>query len=360
MKPVVITGGAGFIGTNLAHRLLSNGQPVVVYDNLSREGVEANLRWLTATHGSQIQMQIEDVRDLAALGRVLPKASAVFHFAAQTAVTTSVTDPERDFDVNARGTLNVLEILRACRTPPALVFTSTNKVYGDLADLELREDGRRYLPVDRSARREGISEMRALDFHTPYGCSKGTADQYVLEYARSYRLPATVFRMSCIYGPHQMGTEDQGWVAHFVRRTLESLPICLYGDGKQVRDLLYVEDLVDAFLLAHDNIRRLAGHAFNIGGGAAFSASLLDVLDEIRRVHGTCDVRFDEWRPSDQRYYVSNTRKFREATGWAPQVGIAHGIQSLYAWAEEQRKVPRRPHSRLSTPSHDTDSKQAL
>jgi CDP-paratose 2-epimerase len=348
MKPVVITGGAGFIGTNLAHRLLSEGQRVILYDNLSRAGVDANLRWLTSVHGSKVQVEIADVRDLATLGRVLPHAQAVFHLAAQTAVTTSMEDPERDFDVNARGTLNVLEVLRACAKPPVLVYTSTNKVYGDLADVELRETDIRYQPADLAIQRDGISEERSLGFHTPYGCSKGTADQYVLEYARNYQLPAAVFRMSCIYGPHQMGTEDQGWVAHFVRSALEGQPICVYGDGKQVRDLLFVDDLVDAFLLARDHITRVQGQAFNIGGGATHAASLLEVIDQIREVHGSCDVHFDAWRPSDQRYYVSNTRKFRAATDWIPQTDIAHGIEQLYLWAARHRSTTRRSAPRLT------------
>ncbi len=342
MKPVLITGGAGFIGTNLAHRLLSDGQPVIVFDDLSRPGVDMNLQWLTATHGTKVQAEIADVRDAEALVRVVPKAAAVFHFAGQTAVTTSVTDPGRDFEVNALGTLQLLEVLRALRTPPPLLFTSTNKVYGDLADVELRDTGLRYEPVDLALQRDGISEARSLDFHTPYGCSKGTADQYVLEYARSYGVPATVFRMSCIYGPHQFGTEDQGWVAHFVRRALEGAPVRLYGDGKQVRDILYVDDLVEAFLLAHRHIAALSGHAFNIGGGTRHSASLLEVLSQIRRVHGACEVELDAWRPSDQRYYVSNTQKFEAATGWTPRVGIEEGIKALHAWALGERRTKRR------------------
>ncbi|HKU38038.1 MAG TPA: NAD-dependent epimerase/dehydratase family protein [Polyangiales bacterium] len=350
MKPIVITGGAGFIGTNLAHRLLSHGQPVVVYDNLSRPGVERNLRWLTATHGSQVRVEIADVRDGAALGRVLTRASAVFHLAAQTAVTTSLTDPDRDFDVNARGTLNLLEVLRTCPKPPMLLYTSTNKVYGDLNDVGLQVVGSQYTPVDAALLRDGISEARPLDFHTPYGCSKGTADQYVLEYARSYGLPACVFRMSCIYGPHQLGTEDQGWVAHFVRSALESRAIRIYGDGMQVRDLLFVEDLVDAMLLAREHIERCAGQAFNIGGGTARAASLLDVLEQLRRVHGNCDVHFDAWRPSDQRYYVSNTQKYQLATGWAPRVSVERGIAQLYAWAAEDRTRARRASARSAAP----------
>lgn len=354
MKPVVITGGAGFIGTNLAHRLLSQGERVIVFDNLSRGGVENNLRWLTATHRGKLQVEIADVRDLAAVGRVLSGASAVFHLAAQTAVTTSMTDPEQDFDVNARGTLNVLEVLRTSPNPPPLVFTSTNKVYGDLADVTLRETDVRYEPEDLATQRDGISERRSISFHTPYGCSKGTADQYVLEYARNYQLPATVFRMSCIYGPHQMGTEDQGWVAHFVRRALESELVSIYGDGKQVRDLLFVEDLVDAFLLARKNIDRVQGEAFNIGGSPKHAASLLEVIQHIRELHGRCDVAFDEWRPSDQRYYVSDTRKFHAATGWEPRTDIAHGIERLYDWAAEQRKAPRKNAQRWQEPEHSS------
>jgi len=306
-----------------------------------------------------LQVEIADVRDLAAVGSVLPFASAVFHLAAQTAVTTSVTDPERDFDVNARGTLNVLEVMRACSKPPVLVFTSTNKVYGDLADLELRETEIRYEPIDLAIQREGISEARPIGFHTPYGCSKGTADQYVLEYARSYQLPATVFRMSCIYGPHQMGTEDQGWVAHFVRRALEQQSICVYGDGKQVRDLLFVEDLVDAFLLAREHIADVQGQPFNIGGSSKHAASLLDVIEHVRQVHGSCEVEFDAWRPSDQRYYVSDTRRFQAATGWAPRTDIASGIEQLYAWAAQHRKAVRRSPQRVAAAAEAGDRNQA-
>jgi CDP-paratose 2-epimerase len=343
MRPTLITGGAGFIGTNLAHRLLSDGEPVIVFDNLSRAGVDANLHWLTSTHGSRAEVEIADIRDASALGRAVAKAGAVFHLAAQTAVTLSVIDPAHDFDVNARGTLNLLDALRARSTPVPLVFTSTNKVYGDLGDVPLREDGACYEPLDSQLRGQGIGETRPLEFRTPYGCSKGTADQYVLEYARGYGLQAAVFRMSCIYGPHQLGTEDQGWVAHFVRRALEGEPVNIYGDGRQVRDLLFVGDLVEAFLLARANIAAISGEAFNLGGGVDNTASLLDVLDRIRRIHGACAYRLDEWRPSDQRYYVSNTSKFEGATGWKPRVGIAEGIEQLYDWAAEQRRTRRRP-----------------
>ena len=256
---ILITGGAGFVGTNLAHRYLSQGIPVRVYDNLSRAGVEQNARWLQETHGGLVQIEAADVRDGSRLRQAVRGASQVFHLAAQVAVTTSLADPMEDFEVNARGTLNLLEAIRVCDVPPPLIFTSTNKVYGGLPDVGLRVRGARYEPEDGSVRAYGIGEARPLDFHSPYGCSKGAADQYVLDYARTYGLPAAVFRMSCIYGPHQFGTEDQGWVAHFLIRALEGRPITLYGDGKQVRDILFVEDLVNAFVLVQDRIEALSG-----------------------------------------------------------------------------------------------------
>src|SRR5918993_521932 len=282
-RPILITGGAGFIGTNVAHRLLTQGHRVLVFDNLARPGVEQNLRWLRDTHGDQVDVEIADVRDADALHQAVSGAARVFHFAAQVAVTTSLTDPVEDFEVNARGTLNLLEALRGQPAPPPMVFTSTNKVYGALDDVGLRRRNQRYEPTDPSLRRTGISENRPLDFHSPYGCSKGSADQYVLDYARTYGLPAIVFRMSCIYGPHQFGTEDQGWVAHFLIRAMNREPITIYGDGKQVRDILFVEDLVDAFVLAAKNIGVCSGRAFNIGGGAANTVSLLELLAMLRR-----------------------------------------------------------------------------
>jgi CDP-paratose 2-epimerase len=341
MKPILITGGAGFIGTNLAHRLLSAGVPVIVLDNLSRPGVDDNLRWLRTLYPRLLQVEIADIRDAAALARIVPNVSAIYHFAAQTAVTTSLLDPAQDFDVNAGGTLQLLEAVRACDPAPTLLYTSTNKVYGGLDDVALRQTSRRYEPLDPKLAARGISERRPLDFHTPYGCSKGTADQYVLEYARGYGLPATLFRMSCIYGPHQCGTEDQGWVAHFAIRAIEGQPISIYGDGMQVRDLLFVEDLVDALLLAREHIGELAGQAFNIGGGPRNVASLLDVLEQIEHLHGAIEVDFGDWRPSDQRYYVSDFGKFEQATGWRPQIDVAQGIARLYAWLLRDRTKRR-------------------
>jgi CDP-paratose 2-epimerase len=342
---VLITGGAGFIGANLAHRLAETGRSVVIYDNLSRPGVERNLAWLRAAYGDRISVQIADVRDLGELRRAVGQATQVFHFAAQVAVTTSLADPAEDFAINAGGTLNVLEAARRCATPPPVVFTSTNKVYGGLADLPVAPLPDRYAMVPGSSYSNGVAESRPLDFHSPYGCSKGAADQYVLDYARSFGLKAVVFRMSCVYGPHQCGTEDQGWVAHFLLHTLAGEPITLYGDGKQVRDILFIDDLVDAFLLAEHHIERLAGSAFNIGGGVANAVSLIELLDLIAELHHSrAAVRFGAWRTGDQRLYISDHRAFTRATGWRPRIDVPNGVERLYRWlVENPTAAVRRP-----------------
>ena len=342
----LITGGAGFVGANLAHRLLSEGRPVILLDNLSRAGVEKNLQWLRDVHGDAVEIMVEDIRDRAGVQHAVARSRHVYHFAAQVAVTTSIADPIEDFDINARGTLNVLEAIRLQPSPPSLILTSTNKVYGGLDNVELERVGQRYAPVSPLLSARGISEAQPLDFHSPYGCSKGTADQYVRDYARTYGIPTVVFRMSCIYGPHQFGTEDQGWVAHFLVRALEDELITIYGDGMQVRDVLFIEDLVEAFLLAERNITRLAGQAFNIGGGPANTISLLDLLDRIEALDGrAARVDFERWRTGDQRYYVSDTRKFEQATGWQPKVGTAEGIARLHAWLREASGVRLRRES---------------
>ena len=341
-RPLLITGAAGSVGSNSAWRLLDSGQCVLLFDNLSRPGVERNLRWLKETYGSRVEVEVADVRDARALARVVARVKQVFHFAAQVAVTTSLIDPIEDFEVNARGTLNLLEALRAHPEPRPLIYTSTNKVYGDFDDLALVRRETRYEPEDARVRTQGINESRPLDFHSPYGCSKGTADQYVADYARSFGLPTMVFRMSCIYGPHQFGTEDQGWVAHFLIRTIEGQPIVLYGDGLQVRDVLFVEDLVDALLLAQTHMDVLAGRAFNIGGGPTNTTSLVELVNLIGELHGEKpDVRFDAWRTGDQRYYVSDISQFRAATGWASLVQLQDGVERLYRWLLKSRGAKR-------------------
>jgi CDP-paratose 2-epimerase len=336
---VLITGGAGFIGSNLAHRLLEGGERVRVLDNLSRPGVEQNLQWLREAHGDRLEAVIADVRDAGQVRSAMGGVKQVFHFAAQVAVTTSLVDPQDDFSVNAQGTLNVLEAVRAQRQPPAVVLTSTNKVYGGLEDVGLQIEDGRYAPRDAGLKANGVSEARPLDFHSPYGCSKGTADQYVVDYARSFGLTTTVFRMSCIYGPRQFGTEDQGWVAHFILRALRGEPITLYGDGRQVRDVLFVDDLVDAFLLAREHGPKLAGRAFNMGGGPANTISLLDLLDRIEELHRKRpQTDFDQWRTGDQRWYVSDTRAFHAATGWKAKVAADDGIERLYRWLAARQR----------------------
>ena len=343
-RHALVTGGAGFVGTNLAHRLLSDGRPVVVYDNLSRPGVETNVRWLREQHGDLVTFEIADVRNPFRLRSALARADRVFHLAAQVAVTTSLDTPRDDFGVNLLGTVTLLEELRRLADPPPLLFTSTNKVYGALPELELERVDDRWAPVDEHIRAHGLDESVPLDFCTPYGCSKGGADQYVLDYAKSYGLPAVVFRMSCIYGPHQHGNEDQGWVAHFLIRLLEDEPITLYGDGAQVRDILFVEDLVRAMLVAHERVGELGGQAFNMGGGPDNAVSLLEVLDLLGDLHGArADVRFAEERQGDQRYYVADTGRFREATGWRPRVGVADGVEQLYRWLAKRRVGVTRP-----------------
>jgi CDP-paratose 2-epimerase len=350
-RPVLITGGAGFIGTNLAHRLLSDGQPVVVFDNLSRAGVSENLAWLRERHGADLEVQVADVRDPLLLRRAVKRACRVFHFAAQVAVTTSLTDPISDFEINARGTLNLLEAIRAVPEPPPLLYTSTNKVYGTLSDLAVVEVDGRHLPKDRSVRSAGIGESQPLDFHSPYGCSKGAADQYVLDYARIYQLPAVVFRMSCIYGPHQRGNEDQGWVAHFILRTLNDEPITIYGDGRQVRDALFADDLMDAMLKAQVQIQKISGRAFNIGGGVDKAVSLRELLALLGDLHGRVpEVQYGPWRPADQRYYVTDIERFSSATGWRPRVSVEAGVRALYRSFQELAAARKGPVKSSTTP----------
>ncbi len=339
----LILGGAGFIGTNLAARVAESGQNVIVYDNLSRPGVEDNLRWLIEHFPEQIEFKCADVRSRFELAGAVARAKQVFHFAAQVAVTSSLERPRHDFDVNARGTMEVVEAVRTSPNKPPLLFTSTNKVYGDLADMRLHLNGQGYEPAERG-HASGVDEDRPISFQSPYGCSKGAADQYVLDYARSAGIRAVVFRMSCIYGPHQHGTEDQGWVAHFARAALQRKPVTLYGDGQQVRDLLFVDDLIDAMLLAQEHMPQITGRPFNIGGGPSNAVSLLDVVRRLETVTGqTLPVKHAPWRCGDQRYYVSDTGRFHEATGWRPQTGVSAGLRQLVGFLRHHLDLPAGP-----------------
>ncbi|WP_295552268.1 NAD-dependent epimerase/dehydratase family protein [uncultured Pseudacidovorax sp.] len=333
----LITGGAGFVGSNLAHRLLSAGERVLVFDNLSRTGVADNLAWLRAQHAGRLSVMTADVRDAGAVREAVAQARRVFHFAAQVAVTTSLDDPRTDFEINALGTLNVLEAARRQAVPPSVLITSTNKVYGALDDVPLRLGDEGYVPQDAQLADHGVGEDRPLDFHSPYGCSKGAADQYVRDYARSFGLPTVVLRMSCIYGQRQFGTEDQGWVAHFLLRALQGQPLTLYGDGQQVRDVLHVDDLLDAMLRLDARMDALRGQVFNVGGGPGNAVSLRRMVALIEAMQGTpMQVGHDGWRTGDQRYYVSDTRALQAATGWQPRVGVAEGLDRLRDWLRER------------------------
>ncbi|MCX2721451.1 NAD-dependent epimerase/dehydratase family protein [Roseibium salinum] len=336
--PIVITGGCGFIGSNLAESFLLEGEDVIVVDNLARSGVDDNLSWLKAKHGDRVHPVFADVRDRQTVEDALKDARAVFHLAAQTAVTTSLDDPVDDFETNARGSLNILEAVRRTGKRMPVILASTNKVYGQLEKVELFEADGRYLPVDEAIRDLGIAEEYPLDFCTPYGCSKGVADQYFLDYAKSFQIPTAVLRMSCIYGPRQHGTEDQGWVAHFLLRALAGLPVSLYGDGKQVRDILYVDDAVRAYRRVHDEIGTVSGQAYNLGGGPENAVSLLTVLDEIEAITGRpVNVTFNDWRAGDQRYFVADTGKLRRHTNWAASVHWRMGLRSLTRWLADHR-----------------------
>lgn len=337
-RTALITGGAGFVGTNLADRLATLGTRVTIFDNLARDGVEQNLQWLIAKHGDMVRVEVADLRDDTALRRSMLGCDRVFHLAAQVAVTTSLADPIEDFEVNLQATVKLLEEVRRQPVPPAVLFTSTNKVYGALPDVDLVEHDDHYAPADEVLARRGIDETRPLSFCSPYGCSKGGADQYVLDYCTTFGIPSVVFRMSCIYGPHQFGTEDQGWVAHFLIQALEGRPLTIYGDGKQVRDILFVEDLVDAMLVAQDAAAATRGRAFNIGGGPANTISLLQLVDRIARLTGERPVLdFEGWRVGDQRYYVSDTTRFEKATGWRPRTGVDDGLARLHSWLQQSR-----------------------
>jgi CDP-paratose 2-epimerase len=329
---VLITGGSGFVGANLAHRLAASGEHVLIYDNLSRPNVVANLEWLQQRHGHRIETAIADVRDFDALRDTIRQASAVVHLAAQVAVTSSLEDPLTDFEVNARGTLNVLEAARRRPDPPPLIFASTNKVYGESFEAaRLLDERSRYRPADGLP--PAIDEGWPLGLCSPYGCSKGAADAYVLDYARVFGLRTVVFRMSCLYGPRQFGTEDQGWVAHFLLKALRGEPITIYGDGRQVRDLLYIDDAVDAYVRARARMTALAGQVFNLGGGPRNAVSLLELLARFAELGiASPQVRFADWRPGDQRYYVSNTAKFERLAGWRARTRVTEGLRRLHRW----------------------------
>jgi CDP-paratose 2-epimerase len=345
-RQVLIFGGSGFIGANLARDLLlETTANVHLFDNLSRKGVQHNLQQLKRISGmsGRLRVTIADVRDASAVERAVRDATEVYQFAAQVAVTTSLTDPRIDFETNCIGTFNVLEAARKTGNQPFLLFTSTNKVYGEMAQEPLKATAKRYA----YASRQGVCEEQPLDFHSPYGCSKGAADQYVREYSRMYNLPTVVFRMSCIAGEMQHGNEDQGWVAHFLYRALQGSPLTIYGDGRQVRDVLYVGDLVRAFDLARRSIRLTSGQIYNVGGGQENTVSLIELIEEIEQFLGErLEFTRGRSRPGDQLIYVSDYSKFMRHTGWEPKYTVRQTLAAVFDfWKKhpeifQHRKIP--------------------
>lgn len=334
MKKILITGGAGFIGVNLVYSFLKRKNNfIVIYDNLSRKGVENNISWLLSFKFPNLKFVKGDIRDYKKLKEVVKNFDEIFHLAAQVAVTKSVEDPIEDFKINAEGTLYLLEATRKNSPDAKVVFSSTNKVYGELLNLKLKKGGKRYYLVEK---REGIDEKINLDFHSPYGCSKGTADQYVRDFYRIYGLKTVVFRQSCIYGPQQFGNEDQGWVAHFVIKAILDEKINIYGDGKQVRDILEVSDLISAYKLAIKKINKTKGQIYNIGGGKKNTFSLLELIEYLeKKLNKKISLDFYDWRPGDQKIFVSNNKKFIKDTGWDIKIDKFKGVDKLITWVEK-------------------------
>ncbi len=334
---ILITGGCGFIGSNLARHYLDKGWEVVAYDNFTRPGADSNAAWLEAQSGGRLAIVVGDIRDYESLCEAMQGVDVVAHLAAQVAVTSSVQNPRNDFLINALGGFNVLEAARNCGASPIVLYASTNKVYGALERVRVSADMHRYSLPDLPA---GVHEAFPIDLHSPYGCSKGAIDLYMLDYARIYGLKTVVFRQSCIYGPRQFGIEDQGWVAHFVISATLGRPITIYGDGKQVRDILHVSDLIRAFERAIERIEICRGQAYNLGGGPQNALSLLELIERLRSPHNpSIAIEFGDWRPGDQKVYVSDLRKAKRDLGWEPRIGVEQGLDDLRSWVDANREL---------------------
>lgn len=335
----LITGGAGFIGCNYVARLLARGERVIIYDNLSRIGAPRNLKWLRDTYGMNSFDLVEgDVRDAQLITKCTRTADVIVHLAGQVAVTASVVNPREDFESNAGGTFNVLEAARLSGRQPIVIYASTNKVYGGMDEIRVVEEEKCYRYAELP---HGVSESFPLDFHSPYGCSKGAGGQYMRDYSRIYALPTVIFRQSCIYGPRQFGIEDQGWVAWFMIAAVMGRPITIYGDGKQVRDILHIDDLLDGYDEAINRIHVTAGQVYNIGGGPKNTLAIWQefgpLLEEL--VGHEITVSWDDWRPGDQRIYVSDIRKTQEELNWKPRISVEVGICKLYSWVQRNRNL---------------------
>ena len=335
---VFISGGAGFIGSNTAEYHMDRGDEVYILDNLSRRGTAANLDWLKGK--GNIVFYKEDICDYAGLSKAIKSAGEIdlfYHFAAQVAVTTSVEDPRTDFNINALGAFNVLEAIREANIDPVIIYSSTNKVYGEMLDIKIIEKEGKYSYQDLP---NGISEDRQLDFHSPYGCSKGSADQYFIDYSRIYGLRTICMRQSCIYGPRQFGVEDQGWVAWFTIAAQLDKSITIYGDGKQVRDILHVKDLIALYMLAYSNIDKVKGKAFNVGGGSQNQMSLVELVSHLEEKKGKkLELGHSDWRPGDQKIYVSDITRAKEVFDWEPIIDKKEGVELLWAWVKENKEL---------------------
>lgn len=340
-KRILIVGGAGFIGINTANYFLAKNEQVTLFDDLSRKGSDENLKWLTKTWGRRFKFVRGDVvTDREKINKLVGLADVVIHLAAQVAVTTSVQDPHHDFLVNALGTLNVLEAIRRSQNKPMMIYASTNKVYGNMdhAPVRLTQAGYRYMDYP-----DGVPAHAVMDFHSPYGCSKGAADQYVRDYARIYGLQTVVFRQSCIYGPHQFGVGDQGWIAWFTISGILSRPITIYGDGHQVRDVLYVDDLVRLYDMAIKNPKKISGNIYNVGGGIKEAFSVLHTVRKLEVIFKKqITYSFGDWRPGDQKVYISDISKIRRDLGWEPKINFEKGLVRLVRWAEGEQKILKR------------------
>ncbi|MBK8782363.1 MAG: GDP-mannose 4,6-dehydratase [Anaerolineales bacterium] len=338
-KQYLVTGGAGFIGSNYVHRLVKRGEKVTIYDNLSRGGAPRNLEWLKQEFGDNaFDVIVGDVREADRITEAAKSADVIVHLAGQVAVTTSVINPRDDFESNAFGTFNVMEAARLSGKNPIVIYASTNKVYGGMDDVELFEEPTRWRYKDLV---NGCPETQPLDFHSPYGCSKGTGDQYVRDYARMYDLPTVVFRQSCIYGPRQFGIEDQGWVAWFIIAAVMGRPITIYGDGKQVRDILHVDDLMNAydFAVSKNDIAR--GRVYNVGGGPD---NVMSIWSEFRPklekyIGRTLEVARGDWRPGDQRVFYADITKAEKELGWTPKINVEDGVQKLFEWVQGNKSL---------------------
>lgn len=337
MKNILITGGAGFIGSNLSLAFLKKGYKITIFDNFERRGTEQNLLWLKK-HFPSVSVIRGDIRNRKDLDKAVVGKNAVFHLAAQVAVTTSVTDPRTDFDINALGTFNLLESVRLYGENPLIIFSSTNKVYGEMENVEVVEQKTRYMYKSLP---RGISEVAGLDFHSPYGCSKGAADQYVHDYGRIYKIPTVVFRQSCIYGPNQFGIEDQGWLAWFIIALTKGYAITIYGDGKQIRDVLYIDDLVSLFELAVIHKEKVSGKIYNVGGGIKNTISVWCEFGPIleKLFEKKIKVKYAGWRPGDQKVYVSDIRLVEKELGWKPEIRVEEGIKKLFDWVQNNKSM---------------------